>query len=90
MVLLEPILTCLFAAASKYKSWAELMLNPPPVPVEVISVPPSASIFIPALAPVNVISLANKSPLALMSPCTCNFFVGFAVPIPTNPADASI
>ena len=32
----------------------------------------------------------EKSPLALMSPATCNFFVGLAVPIPTLSPDCGL
>ena len=76
------------------------------VPVDVIAVPPNVKELpnkvplelmfplavmcdekLPALA---VMLFTNKSPLALISPSTVNFFVGVAVPIPTLSSNSGL
>ena len=66
-VLSEPILTSSPLPARRYKSLFEVILKAL-FPVDIISVPLLDSIDIPALSPFNVISFANKSPLALILP----------------------
>ena len=66
-MLSEPILISSPLPALRYKSPPEVILKGL-TPVDKISVALSASIVIPALAPFNVISFANISPLALISP----------------------
>ena len=44
-----------------------------------------ASPYVPLPSSMNIDFETNKSPLALISPATCNFFVGVMTPIPTFP-----